>query len=83
MRTPDMLHSTTRWAQHELQDFGMPYMVMLPLMEIQDWNAHPVYQGAKLSGVGKVVRVLGAECLPCASRKRDVRRVAFCLCTWM
>ena len=78
MRTPDMLHSTARWAQHELQDSGIPYMVMLPLMEIRDRNAHPVYLGAKRSGVGRVVRVLGAECLPCASRKRDVRGVAFC-----
>ncbi len=44
MRAPDMLHSTPGMSQHELRNCGMPYMVMIPVTEIQDWNAHPVYR---------------------------------------
>ena len=43
MKAPEMLHSTPRWGQHELRNCAMPYMVMIPVMDIQDWNAHSVY----------------------------------------
>ena len=41
---PECLHSTAGWSQHELKDCGMPYMVVIPVMENQDWTDHPHYR---------------------------------------
>lgn len=39
----DLLHSSG-WSQHELRHCRMPYMVQLPVMEVQDWNPNPTYR---------------------------------------
>ena len=41
--TDDNLHSSG-WTDVELLHCGMPYMVALPIMDIQNWNAHPTYR---------------------------------------
>ena len=40
----DFLHSAPGWSQYELKECGMAYFVQLPVTEIQDWNANPVFR---------------------------------------
>lgn len=39
----DLQHSIFPWTAEELQGSGMPYVVQLRVMEIEDWNGHPVF----------------------------------------
>lgn len=40
----DLQHSLYPWSASELQSTGMPYVVQLRVMQIEDWNGNPIYE---------------------------------------
>ena len=40
----DLQHSATQWSAGELRSTGVPYVVQLPVQEIQDWNGKPHFR---------------------------------------
>lgn len=40
----DLIHSQHPWTAEELQSAGIPYVVQLRVMPIEDWNGEPVFQ---------------------------------------
>jgi hypothetical protein len=40
----DLLHSAFPWSAEELKATGMPYVVQLRVMDIEDWNGNPIFR---------------------------------------